>query len=55
VLVAWSLDRLTREGAEGALRLVRQLRERGCTLMTVQQPWLNGTPEIQDVLLAFAG
>jgi putative DNA-invertase from lambdoid prophage Rac len=55
VLVVWSLDRITREGAEGALRLIRQLRERGCTLVSVQESWLNGSPEVQDLLIAFAG
>jgi putative DNA-invertase from lambdoid prophage Rac len=55
VLIVWSLDRLTREGAEGALRIIRQLRERGCALLSVQESWLNGSPEVQDVLVAFAG
>lgn len=55
VLVVWSLDRITREGAEGALRIIRQLRERGCTLLSVRESWLNGSPEVQDVLVAFAG
>ena len=54
-LVVWSLDRLTREGAEGALRVIRQFRERGCTVVSVQESWLNGSPEVQDVLVAFAG
>jgi DNA invertase Pin-like site-specific DNA recombinase len=58
VLVVWALDRIVRDedsGAEAALRLVRQLRERGCILVSVKESWLNGSPEIQDVLLAFAG
>lgn len=55
VLIVWALDRLTREGAEGALRLIRQFRERGCTILSVKESWLNGSPEIQDVLVAFAG
>lgn len=55
VLIVWALDRITREGAEGALRLIRQFRERGVTLVSVQEPWLNGSPEIVDVLVAFAG
>lgn len=55
VLVVWSLDRITREGAEGALRIIRQLRERGCILVSIKESWLNGAPEIQDVLVAFAG
>jgi DNA invertase Pin-like site-specific DNA recombinase len=58
VLVVWALDRIVRDeagGAEAALRLVRQLRERGCIMVSVQEEWLNGNPEIQDLLLAFAG
>jgi putative DNA-invertase from lambdoid prophage Rac len=55
VLVVWALDRLTREGAEGALRVIRQFRERGCIIVSVKESWLNGSAEIQDVLVAFAG
>lgn len=53
--MVWALDRITREGAEGALRFIRQLRERGCTLVSVQESWLNGSSEVQDILGAFAG
>jgi len=55
VLIVWSLDRITREGAEGALRVIRKFRERGCIIVSVQESWLNGSPEVQDVLVAFAG
>jgi putative DNA-invertase from lambdoid prophage Rac len=58
VLVVWALDRIVRDeegGAEAALRLVRQLRERGCVLVSVKEDWLNGSSQVQDVLLAFAG
>ncbi len=55
VLVVWALDRITREGAEGALRIIRQFRERRCTVLSVRESWLNGSPEIADVLVAFAG
>lgn len=55
VVIVWSLDRITRLGAEDALRLIRQFRERGVTLLSAQEPWLNGSPEIVDVLVAFAG
>jgi DNA invertase Pin-like site-specific DNA recombinase len=55
VLVVWALDRITREGAEGALRIIRQFRERRCTVLSVRESWLNGSPEVQDVLVAFAG
>jgi DNA invertase Pin-like site-specific DNA recombinase len=55
VLIVWALDRITREGAEGALRIIRQFRERGCTVVSVRESWLNGSPEVQDILVAFAG
>jgi putative DNA-invertase from lambdoid prophage Rac len=55
VLIVWALDRLTRQGAEGTLRILRQFRERGCIVVSVQESWLNAAPEIQDVLVSFAG
>ena len=55
VLVVWALDRITREGAYGALRVIRQFGNRGCAVISVKESWLNGSPEIQDVLVAFAG
>lgn len=55
VLIVWALDRITREGAEGTLRLIRQLRERGGALVSIQESWLNGSGEVQDILVAFAG
>jgi putative DNA-invertase from lambdoid prophage Rac len=55
VLVVWALDRIVRTGAEDTLRLIRRLRERGCILVSVKESWLNGSSEVQDVLVAFAG
>lgn len=55
VLIVWALDRLTREGAEGTLRLLRQFRERGCTVVSVQESWLNTSSEAQEILVSFAG
>jgi putative DNA-invertase from lambdoid prophage Rac len=40
---------------ETTLRIIRQFRERGCTVVSLQESWLNGSPEVQDVLVAFAG
>ena len=45
VIVVWALDRLTREGAEGALRVIRQFRERGCAVKALQ-PQGAGLPGI---------
>ena len=55
VLVVWALDRITRDGAEGALRIIRQFRQRGCVVVSVRESWLTTAPEVQDVLVAFAG
>ena len=55
VLVLWALDRITREGAKGALWIIRQFKQRGCTVVSVKESWLNPAPEVQDVLVAFAG
>lgn len=61
VLVVWAVDRLTRggaddrSGAEDMLRLIRLFRQRKCTVVSVQESWLNGSPEAVDVLVAFAG
>ena len=36
--------------------MIRQFRQRGVTLVSrPREPWLNGSPEIADVLVAFAG
>ena len=43
-----------REGAEGALRILWQFRERDCIVVSVKESWLNGSPEVQDLLVAFA-
>ena len=55
VLIVWSLDRIVRSGAEDALRIIRLFRQRGCTVVSVKESWLNGSPEVADVLVAFAG
>jgi putative DNA-invertase from lambdoid prophage Rac len=58
VLVVWALDRIVRDeesGAESALRIIRQFRQRGVQVVSVRESWLNGSPEVQDILVAFAG
>jgi DNA invertase Pin-like site-specific DNA recombinase len=54
VLVVWAADRICRTGIEDLLKIVRQLRERGCALVSVQEPWLNGTGATTELLLAIA-
>jgi DNA invertase Pin-like site-specific DNA recombinase len=55
VLIVWSLDRIVRNGAEEALRIFRQFNDRGCTVVSVKESWLNGSPEVQEILIAFGG
>ena len=58
VLIVWALDRIVRDdegGAEAALRIIRLFRQAGVAVVSVQEPWLNGAGEVQDVLVAFAG
>jgi DNA invertase Pin-like site-specific DNA recombinase len=55
VLIIWSLDRIVRAGAEDALRIFRQFRERGCIIISVKESWLNASPEVQDIMIAFGG
>ena len=55
VLTVWALDRIVRNGAEEALRIFRQFSQRGCTVVSVKESWLNGSPEVQEILIAFGG
>jgi DNA invertase Pin-like site-specific DNA recombinase len=55
VLVVWALDRITREGIEELLKLIRQLRERKVTLISLQESWVNGTDATTELLVAIAG
>jgi DNA invertase Pin-like site-specific DNA recombinase len=55
VLIVWALDRIVRNGAEEALRIFRQFSQRGCTVVSVKELWLNGSPEVQEILIAFGG
>jgi DNA invertase Pin-like site-specific DNA recombinase len=54
VLVVWAVDRICREGIEELLKLIRQLRERHCTLVSIQEPWLNGSDATTELLAAIA-
>jgi len=54
VLVVWAIDRICREGIEEFLKLVRQFRERGVTLVSIQEPWLNGSDATSELLSAIA-
>jgi hypothetical protein len=43
--LAFFPDRIVRDdesGAEAAVRIFRQVRQRGCMVVSVSQSWLNG-------------
>jgi len=54
VLVVWAIDRLCREGIRELLNLIKDLRERRCLLVSVQEPWLNGSDATTELLIAIA-
>ena len=52
VVVCWAADRVSRGGIEELLKLIRELRERNCSLVSVQEPWLNGSDATTELLAA---
>ena len=52
VLLVWALDRLERGGIEPTLRVMRQLRERGVQVVSVQEPWTDASGEMGELLTA---
>lgn len=55
VILCWALDRLTREGLEATVRAVRRIEEAGGSLVSFQEPWIEQSGEMRDLLLAFIG
>ncbi len=55
VLIVWSLDRLSREGALATLEIWHRLARAGVTLVSLQEPWVEVAGDFKDVLLALTG
>ena len=55
VLLVWALDRLSREGPEAILCIVRRFDEVGCQVWSLQEPWTEARGELRDLLLPIAG
>ena len=56
VLLCWALDRLSREGIEAMLSLLRQFRDLGADVWSLQEPWteVNGpTADLLGAILAW--
>jgi putative DNA-invertase from lambdoid prophage Rac len=55
ILLVWALDRISREGPEAMLAVIRQFRERGVRVLSLQESWTDGPPEMQELLNMFFG
>ena len=55
ILLIWSLDRLTREGPLQTLQVIHRLGRYGVTVVSHQEPWLEASGELRDLLLALVG
>lgn len=55
VVLVWSLDRLTREGALAILTLVNKLSRLGVRLYSYQEPWTEAPGELAELLFALSG
>jgi putative DNA-invertase from lambdoid prophage Rac len=54
-LIVWGLDRLSREGPLATLEIVHRLGKLGVTIISVQEPWVEVSGELRDLLLALVG
>jgi len=55
VVVAWSLDRFSRQGPQATLEIVSRLGKYGCQVVSLQEPWTEVGGDLLDLLLAIAG
>ena len=55
VLLVWALDRLSREGVGPTLEIVNRLGKSGVEVRSLQEPWLETSGELRDLLLAMVG
>jgi DNA invertase Pin-like site-specific DNA recombinase len=54
VILIWAIDRLSREGIEDTLAVMRQLYEHGCDIWSHQEPWLvTSEPHMRELLVSF--
>ncbi len=52
VVFIWALDRLSREGPLATLEAVDRLLRAGCTVVSLQEPWLEASGELRDLLIS---
>jgi putative DNA-invertase from lambdoid prophage Rac len=54
-LYVWSLDRVSREGANAALTALNSLYSVGVDVVSAREPWLEQTGELRELLVAIFG
>lgn len=54
-LIIWALDRLTREGIGTIMQLFNTFRQYGVQVVSQQEPWVEQSGPMADLLLAVAG
>ena len=55
IVLCWSLDRLTREGAASILNLVNTLATYGVKVISYQESWTEAPGQVADLLYAITG
>ncbi len=55
IVLVWSLDRLSREGAAAILNLVDTLKTYGVKVISLQESWTEAPGAIGEILYAIAG
>ncbi len=55
VVICWAIDRLTRQGISEPLQAVHRITDAGGTLISLQEPWVETSGELRDLLLAIVG
>jgi putative DNA-invertase from lambdoid prophage Rac len=55
VVLVWSLDRLSREGALAILSLIHKLSSYGVKVLSYQESWTEAPGELGELLYALAG
>lgn len=55
IVLVWSLDRLSREGALAILELINKFNKFGIKLLSYQESWTDAPGELAELLYALAG
>jgi len=54
-VICWAIDRLTRQGVSETLQAVNRIARAGGTLISLQEPWIETSGELRDLLVAIVG